>query len=152
MAIQRQVGRLAQRTNQDWANRDVRNEMSVHHIHMDDGTAALGRSLNLLRQMGKVSRQNRRCKLDQTWAPFMRIRTKILTRGQPTNCTVRAQQLSRNASLRPLASRQAYQLESSWFPPPLVEDRLLTESYAHAISKGRFSRRRTRYSLPARHQ
>jgi hypothetical protein len=35
---------------------------------MDDRSAAFGRAADLLRQARKVSRQNRRCEFDQTWA------------------------------------------------------------------------------------
>jgi hypothetical protein len=44
---------------------------------MDDGRATLSRTADLVRQMGEVSRQNRGCEFDQTWALAQEILGKF---------------------------------------------------------------------------
>jgi hypothetical protein len=39
--------------------------MSVHDIHMDDRAASIGRSADLIRQVGEVRGQNRGCEFNQ---------------------------------------------------------------------------------------
>ena len=58
MAIERQIGHFAQRRNHGRTHRNVGHEMPIHHIHMDDSSAAPLRGLNLLGQVGKVCGKN----------------------------------------------------------------------------------------------
>jgi hypothetical protein len=58
VAVERQLGRLAERSN-DWrSDSQIRNEMSIHDVDVDDTAPALGRGANLLAQPGKISRKN----------------------------------------------------------------------------------------------
>ena len=61
VAIERQLGRLAQRLHQLRPQSDVGDKMPVHHIHMNDGAAALRRPRNLLAQTREIRRQYRGC-------------------------------------------------------------------------------------------
>jgi len=59
MAIQRQLGHLAQAFHHRRPNRNVGHKMAVHHVHVDHRAAAtLGRG-NLVRQVGEIRRKNR---------------------------------------------------------------------------------------------
>jgi hypothetical protein len=65
MAIQRQIGHAPQRLY-DWRpDSEIRDEMPIHNVHMDDTRATFPRSAHLLTQTGKVCCKNRRCQLDQ---------------------------------------------------------------------------------------
>ncbi len=64
VAVERQLGGLAQALHHRRPKRDVGHKMAVHHVHVDHRAAApLGRG-NLIRQMGKIRRKNRRQKLN----------------------------------------------------------------------------------------
>src|ERR1700746_179334 len=78
VAIKRQTGYFAQRTHHRRADGHIRHKMAVHNIHMDYAAAALGGAADLLRQTRKVSRQNRRCKFNQTQSRSVDFE-KILT-------------------------------------------------------------------------
>ena len=65
VAIERQLGHLAQGLHQRRSHGQVGHEMTVHDIHMDDCAAARGSVAHLVRQMGEVSRQNRGCEFNQ---------------------------------------------------------------------------------------
>ncbi len=67
VAVERQVGDFAQGLHNRWSNGQVGDEMAVHDIDMDHRAATLGGTADLICQMGEVRRQNRRCKVDQTW-------------------------------------------------------------------------------------
>ena len=47
------------------ANCNVGHKMPIHHIKMNDGCATLDGGQNVVGQVGKIGRQNRRCKFDQ---------------------------------------------------------------------------------------
>jgi len=69
VAVERQLRGLPQRLHYWWADGDVGDEMSVHDIDVNERGSAFGSAANLLRQMGEVRRENRRCQFDQTWDP-----------------------------------------------------------------------------------
>ena len=68
VAIERQLGHFTQRFHDGRPDRDIRYKMPVHDVHVHQGAAAFGGTANLVRQMGEIRRQNRRCEFDQTWA------------------------------------------------------------------------------------
>jgi hypothetical protein len=54
VAVERQMGHLAQALDHHWPNGDVGHKMAVHHIHVDDGSAAPAGRGDLIRQMGEI--------------------------------------------------------------------------------------------------
>ena len=66
VAVERQLRHLAQRLHHRRPNRQVRHEMPIHNIHMDDRRATFLRRAHLFAQTGKVRRKNRRCQLNQS--------------------------------------------------------------------------------------
>src|SRR5579864_232546 len=79
MAIERQLSHLAQRPHHRRPHRQVRNEVTIHDVDVDDAAASFARGSHLLAQTGKVSRKNRRCEFDQTWALVRKLLVEILT-------------------------------------------------------------------------
>ena len=76
VAVERQVGGLAQALDHRRPDGDVGHEMAVHHVHVDDRAAApLGRG-NLIGQMGKIRRQDGWQQLNH------RVLCSVLHRGQ----------------------------------------------------------------------
>ena len=65
VAIERQLSRLAQRLHYRRPDREVRDEVAIHDVHVDDMSSALGRGAHLLAQSSEISRKNRRCQFDQ---------------------------------------------------------------------------------------
>ena len=61
MTIERELGRLPQRTHQLRSERDVRHEMTIHDIDVDDRAAAFRGPADLLAQTREIRRQNRGC-------------------------------------------------------------------------------------------
>ena len=61
VTIQRQFGRLPQRLHNWRSDGDIGHEVSIHYIHMDNRSSALGRRADLIRQARKIRRQYRRC-------------------------------------------------------------------------------------------
>src|SRR5688500_16412074 len=58
MRVQGQTGCAGERTNYRKSDGDVRHEMAVHHVHVDDGRpAALGR-LDLLAEPREICRKD----------------------------------------------------------------------------------------------
>ena len=61
VAVERQFRELPQALN-DWRpNRHVGDKVSIHDVNMDDGPASVSCGLDLFRQMGEISRQDRGC-------------------------------------------------------------------------------------------
>ncbi len=65
VAIQRQIGHLAQRFYNRRPDRKIGNEVAVHDIDMDDTRPALACGAYLLAQSSKISRKNGRSQFDQ---------------------------------------------------------------------------------------
>jgi len=65
VTIERQLRDLAQRLDHRRTDREIRDEMPVHNVHVDDTGAAFARGAHLLAKTGKVSRKNRWCQFDQ---------------------------------------------------------------------------------------
>src|SRR5829696_147522 len=64
MRVQGQTGCAGERTNYREPERDIRHEMAVHHVHVDDrGAAALGRR-DLLAEPREICRKDGRRNLD----------------------------------------------------------------------------------------
>src|SRR5215207_1696373 len=64
MRVQGQTGCAGERTNYGEPERDIRHEMAVHHVHVNDGgAAALGR-LDLLAEPCEICRKDGRRNLD----------------------------------------------------------------------------------------
>ena len=81
VAIERQIGRFAQRLHQRRAHGEIGHKMAVHDVHMDDGAAAFGGALDLVRQMGEISRQNSRVRVRSNLGLAENFLAEILTRG-----------------------------------------------------------------------
>ena len=69
VTVKRQLSGLAQGLHDGRPDGQVGNEVAVHDVDMDYGPAAFGGTTNLVRQMGEIRRQYRRCEFDQTWVP-----------------------------------------------------------------------------------
>ncbi len=65
VAVDRQPGHLAQRFQHRSPNRQIGHKMPIHNVEVDDSSATRLGSLNLIRQMGEIRRQNRWKQLDQ---------------------------------------------------------------------------------------
>jgi len=65
--VERRFGDASNRLHDRRTDGDVGDEMSVHDIDVNERGSAFGSAANLLRQMGEVRRENRRCQFDQTW-------------------------------------------------------------------------------------
>src|SRR5579864_8106800 len=65
VAVQRQLGYLPQRLHHRRPDREVRDEVPIHDIDMNDAGSALARGDHLLAQPRKISRKNRRSQFDQ---------------------------------------------------------------------------------------
>ncbi len=59
VAVQRQVGGLAQRAHHGHPDGNVGDEVAVHHVHVQQAAASLLQTVNLLAQTGEVSSQDR---------------------------------------------------------------------------------------------
>src|SRR5882762_2907742 len=81
VAVKRQVRRLPQGLHDRRANGQVWNEMPVHDVDVNHRTATFRGATDLVRQMGEISRQYRRCQFDQTWVSRRGILAEILTWG-----------------------------------------------------------------------
>lgn len=57
VAIERQLCDLAQRLHDRWPKRDVGDEVAVHHVDVNDSTAAALGGSDIFRQPGEVCRQ-----------------------------------------------------------------------------------------------
>ena len=66
VAIQRQLRHRPHRLHHRRPKRDIRHKVPIHHIHMDDRPAAPLRPRDLIRQVRKVRRQNRKCQFNQS--------------------------------------------------------------------------------------
>src|SRR5258706_10192599 len=65
VAIKDGVGKgLPQRLHNQWSNREIRYEMSVHHVAMDHGAAAVERGLRVFAQPCEVCGENRGCQFN----------------------------------------------------------------------------------------
>jgi len=64
MAVERQLGDRSQRLDHGRTEGDVWNEVAVHHIHMDDGSATAFSGGNILCQAREVRSQYRKCQLN----------------------------------------------------------------------------------------
>ncbi len=51
------------------ANRDVRHEVSIHDVNVQDCTAAIDRALCMCAKPGEIGRQDRWSELNQRYAP-----------------------------------------------------------------------------------
>jgi hypothetical protein len=60
VAIEREVGRFAQRLHDRRPDGQVRNEMAVHDVDVNHGCAAFDGTGNLLAEVGEVCREYRR--------------------------------------------------------------------------------------------
>ena len=58
MAIQRQPGHFAERRHHMRTHREVGHKMSIHHIHMDHGSASTLGCLNLIGKMREIGGKN----------------------------------------------------------------------------------------------
>src|ERR671933_2742043 len=69
MRVEGQTGCAGQRTNYGYPERNIRHEMAVHHVHVDDrGAAALG-GLDLLAEPREICRKDGRRNLDHKTSP-----------------------------------------------------------------------------------
>src|SRR6266478_9884222 len=65
VAIKDGVGKgLPQRLHNQWSNREIRYEMSVHHVAMNHGAAAVERGLRVFAQPCEVCGENRGCQFN----------------------------------------------------------------------------------------
>ena len=75
MHVQRQFGRLPDGFH-DWrADGDVRHEMAVHHVHMEQMGACLLHCADVFTQRRKVRRKDRRGDSNAHWLTSRRIRS-----------------------------------------------------------------------------
>jgi uncharacterized membrane protein len=56
VAVERDFYCLAQGSYHRWTNRDVRDKMAVHHVHVQHSSAPLNRRMDLVGKMSKISR------------------------------------------------------------------------------------------------
>src|SRR5260370_28994554 len=86
MAIQRQLRNFAQRLYHGRPNGEIRNEVPVHNVHVDDTSATVTRGAHLLPETGKVRRKNRRCQFDQCGLLEPEIRKEAAFGNSNTQC------------------------------------------------------------------
>jgi hypothetical protein len=58
MAIERNFRDFAKRSYDWWADSDVRDEMTIHHVHVEDGGAPIDSGLGLRAETSEVSRKD----------------------------------------------------------------------------------------------
>src|SRR3569832_1384894 len=81
MAVDRSFNGLTERLQHRRSDRDIRNEMPVHHVEMEDRAATFYRGSRLLPKPRKISGKYRRRKLDQS-VLSRRVSVEILARQQ----------------------------------------------------------------------
>lgn len=65
MHIKDGISHRPQPFNNRRPNRDVGHKMPIHHVQVNDGCAAFDGGENVIGQVGKIGRENRRCEFDQ---------------------------------------------------------------------------------------
>jgi hypothetical protein len=81
VAIDRNIDSLAESPQHRRSDRDIRNEMPVHHVEMENRAAAFYCGSHLLSKPRKISGKYRRRKLDQS-VLSRRVSVEILARQQ----------------------------------------------------------------------
>ena len=68
VAVEREFGEGADGLDHGWAKGNVGDKVAVHHVHVNDGSAAVYGAVDLVGEMREVRGENRECKFNHSAA------------------------------------------------------------------------------------
>src|SRR5437867_10747247 len=80
MDVERQFRDFLDRPHHRWTDRDVGNEVAIHHIDVKDMSAGLLHLANVFTECGEIRRQNGGRQANTHWLTSRRMLSDLLTR------------------------------------------------------------------------